>query len=63
MELMLLTDIRFADDAVLMADKVKKLQKMIVRLNESCKEYGMEINVKKTKVMITGGKKKSLSIQ
>ena len=44
-----------------MADKVKKLQKMIDRLNETCKEFGMEINVKKTKVMIIGREKNSLN--
>jgi len=53
------TDLRYADDAVLLADKRKKLQKMIDRLNETCKEYGMEINVKKTKVMIINKAKTS----
>ena len=41
-----ITDIRYADDAVIMADKRKKLQRMIDRLNETCKEYGMELNIK-----------------
>src|SRR6184192_412311 len=45
-------DLRYAGDAVLVADKRKKMQKMIDRLNKICKAYGMEINVKKTKVMI-----------
>ena len=31
------------------------MQKMIDRLNKTCKEYGMEINVKKTKVMVMNG--------
>ena len=47
-----ITDSRYADDTVLVADKRKKMQKMIDRLNKTCKAYGMEINVKKTKVMI-----------
>ena len=38
---------RYADGAVLVADKRKKLQKMIDRLSETCREYGMEINIKK----------------
>ena len=46
-----IVDLRYADDAVLVADNRKKMQKMIDRLNETCKAYGMEINVKKTKVM------------
>ena len=32
-----ITDLRYADDAILVADKRKKLQ-MIDRLNESCRE-------------------------
>ena len=48
-------DLRYVDDAVLMADKRKKMQKMIDRLSGTCKEYGMEINVKKTKVMVMNG--------
>ena len=47
-----LTDIRYADDAVLVVDKRKKMQKMVDSLNDTCSSYGMEIYVKKTKVMI-----------
>ena len=42
-----ITDLRYADDAVLVADKKKKLQKMIDKLNDTCKEYGMDTNVKR----------------
>jgi hypothetical protein len=44
-----LTNLRYADDAVLVADKRKKLQTMLDRLNETCKTYGMEINIKRLK--------------
>ena len=44
--------IRYADDAVLVAETRKALQRMMDKLNESCKVYGMAINVKKTKVMV-----------
>ena len=40
------------DDAVFMADKRKKMQKMPDRLSDTCKECGMKINVKKTKVIV-----------
>src|SRR3989441_8375743 len=50
-----ITNLRYADDAVLVAEKRKKMQKMIDRLSTTCREYGMEINVKKTKVMIMNG--------
>ena len=45
-----ITDLRYADDAVLVADKRKKMQKMVDSLNDTYREYGMEINIKKTKV-------------
>src|SRR5688572_27457208 len=38
----------------MMADKKKKLQDMVNMLNDTCKEYGMDINVRKTKVMVMG---------
>src|SRR3989442_2834617 len=47
-----ITDLRYADDAVLVADKRKKMQKMIDRLNKTCKKYGMEVNIKNKKVMV-----------
>ena len=49
-----ITDIRYADAAVLVADKRKKMQKMVDSLNDTCRAYGMEINVKKITVMIMG---------
>src|SRR6478735_3722092 len=47
-----LTNLRYADDAVLVAETKKALQRMMDKLNEACKVYGMAINVKKTKVMV-----------
>src|SRR5438132_8374760 len=47
-----LTNLRYADDAVLIADSRKKLQRMINRLNSKCTAYGMAMNVKQTKVMV-----------
>ena len=35
-----------------MADTMKQLQKLMDKLNETCKIYGMGINVTKTKVMV-----------
>src|SRR3989442_13455462 len=45
-----------------MADKRKKIQ-IIDRLNKTCKAYGMEINVKKTKMMIMNGTAKAKGMQ
>jgi len=54
----IITDIRYADDAVLVADKRKKMQKMADRLIETCKGYEMKINIKKTKVMVMNKKER-----
>ena len=47
-----MTNLKYADDAVLMADSIKKLKRMLNKLNSKCKSYGMSMNVKKTKVMV-----------
>ena len=43
--------VKYADDLVLMAKEEKVLQSMIDKLIEIGRCYGMEMNVKKTKVM------------
>jgi len=45
-------NLRYADDAVFVSDEEEELQTIITRLGETCKEYGMEVNVKKTKTMV-----------
>lgn len=42
----------YADDAVLFASSAEELQRMLSVMNEGCKEKGMKVNVKKTKVMV-----------
>ena len=51
------TNLRYADDAELVVKSRKKLQKMLNKLNVSCKIYGMALDVKKTKVMIVSNSK------
>src|SRR6266576_1795586 len=48
--------VRFADDMVLIDESKEKMQKMLNRLERKCREYGMKINVGKTKVMRIGDK-------
>src|SRR2546425_4953499 len=47
-----ITNFRYADDAVLAAYSKQRLQAMLDKLNETCHNFGMAINVKKTKVMV-----------
>ena len=46
------TNLRYADDAVFVSDQEAELQTIITSLCEICKEYGMDVNVKKTKTMV-----------
>ena len=59
-----LGDIRYADDTVFLCENPEDLQHMISSLCRVCKEYGMELNAKKTKIMIfkkTGNETKNIS--
>ena len=49
--------LRFADDQAMMANSQEGLQQMMDRLNTVSTEYGMKINIKKTKVMMITRKK------
>ncbi|KAJ4429420.1 hypothetical protein ANN_21589 [Periplaneta americana] len=40
--------IRFADDMTLLAEEETVLRDMLVKLNDSCEQYGMKINANKT---------------
>ena len=43
--------IRYADDTVLIADTEIKLQRLIEKLNEKCKKFGLRKNISKTEVI------------
>ncbi|GFR58526.1 retrovirus-related Pol polyprotein LINE-1 [Elysia marginata] len=55
-----INNIRYADDTVILAESEKQLQAMLDRIVVLCKEYGMEINAKKTKTMHIGRDTKAL---
>jgi len=46
------TNLRYADDAVFVSDEEVELQTIITRVTEVCEQYGMEVNIKKTKTMV-----------
>ena len=48
--------IRFADDMALLAEDERMLKNMLVELDERCEDYGMKININKTKAMVIGRK-------
>ena len=46
-----------------MADRIGKIQRMMDSLSKTCNVNGMEINVKKTKVMIVGDTGETRGVQ
>ena len=48
---------------MLVADRIGKMQRMRDSLSETCNGYGMEINVKKTKVMMVGDTGEARGVQ
>ena len=51
--------LRYADDTVLSAWNEKGLTDIITKINDVGKQFGMEINIKKTKVMVVSNKPNS----
>ncbi|GFS13549.1 reverse transcriptase [Elysia marginata] len=52
----------YAGDTVTLTESEKQLQVMLDRIIDKCKEYGMEINAKKTKTMLIGRDTKALTM-
>ena len=45
-------NIRYADDTVLTAETKEQLERMLNEMNVKSKEYGLNINIRKTKCMV-----------
>ena len=61
----LLKDVRFAEDQAMLAGTNEGLQRLMDGLNSAAEDYGMKINVKKTKSMAiskTGNKDVEITI-
>ena len=50
-----ITNIRFADDTVLTANTADDLQILLEKTNAKCRKFGMEINTKKTVIVVLNG--------
>ena len=51
--------IRFADDMALLAEDENMLKNMLMELNDRCEDYGMNINISKTKPWLSEEREKS----
>ena len=56
-------NIRYADDTTLIADSQEKLQNLIDALHKESQKHGLNINVKKTKVMVITKEQQSPKIE
>ena len=54
--------IKFADDMALLEDE-KMRKAMLRKLNHRCEDYGMKININKTKTMVIGRKLKKIDMR
>ena len=57
-----ITTILDADDSALLAGNEKELSESISKINEVGKQFGMKINIKKTKAMVVSKKPDSPKI-
>ena len=55
-------NLRYADDTALLAGNEKELSDLTSKINEVGKQFGMKINIKKTKAMVVSKKPNSPKI-
>ena len=49
-----ITNIRYADDATLMAENEEELKSLLMKVKEESDKVGLKLNIKKTKMMASG---------
>ena len=49
-----ITNIRYADDATLMAENEEELKSLLMKVKEESDKVGLKLNIKKTKIMASG---------
>ena len=52
----IVNNLRYADDTVLIADNEQDLQNIVDTIHHQSKEFGLDMNVKKTKTMVISRK-------
>ena len=58
-----INNLRYADDIALIAKSAEELQELLSIVNNTSKEFGLQINAKKTKVMTIGQERKEAKIK
>ena len=49
-----INNLRYADDATLMAESEEELQSLLMKVKEESENVGLKLNIQKTKIMASG---------
>ena len=49
-----INNLRYADDATLMAESEEKLKSLLMKVEEESEKVGLKLNIQKTKIMASG---------
>ena len=49
-----INNLRYADDATLMAESEEELQSLLMKVKEESEKIGLKLNIQKTKIMASG---------
>ena len=49
-----INNLRYADDTILMAESKEELKSLLMRVKEESEKPGLKLNIKKTKIMVSG---------
>ena len=49
-----ISNLRYADDTTLMAETKEELNNLLMRVKEESEKAGLTLNIKKTKIMVSG---------
>ena len=47
-------NLRYADDTTLMAESKEELKRLLMKVKEDRKKFGLKLNIQKTKIMASG---------
>ena len=49
-----ISNLRYADDTILMAESEEKLKSLLMKVKEKSEKVGLKLNIQKTKIMASG---------
>ena len=51
-----ISNLRYADDTILMAESEEELKSLLMKVKEESEKFGLKLNIQKTKIMVSGPK-------